>query len=194
MPVTAQDYFRIVFDIYPVAWDESPFLYRILNKSREEVALDVNYNEKYRYTFLTNVPISRLFLLTPFLKVYRVAYVLKEGQRVFLDRKGADYIYETKIKPRFPIYYIIENNKTIAFIPPNYNAKKDDVIEVIYCPFIPELNTLTSVDTVLSDEFKYLVALRVVMKLAINDQQYQLYDFFRTQYLLELGRLTRGRI
>lgn len=194
MPVTAQDYFRIVFDIYPVAWDESPFLYRCLNKSREEVALDVNYHQLYTHTFTSSEPVPKLTLPNPFLRVYRVAYVLNDGKRLFLERKGLNYLYDCKLNLRYPLYYVVASNREVAFVPTQYNAQKDDKVEVYYCPTLPEMRYLADVDTVLSDEFRYLVAWRVVMKLAINDTQYQLYDFFRTQYLLELGRFLRGRV
>ena len=88
----------------------------------------------------------------------------------------------------FPLAYEPINSNTINLYP-EYNPQSSDKIEIHYCPVLTNLNTLTDIDTDLDDIYKYLVAWKMVQFLAINDAQYHLVEFFRTQYALERMRL-----
>ena len=185
---TAQEYFQITFDIYPVAWDESPFLYRSLNQARKEVALDVNLKavEEIQPYNLANKTV--LTTSKPFLKIYRVFYWWRGNYKLLLK----PFTHNPLPVKFFPLFYPIAYepvNSTTINLYPEYRPLPSDKIEIHYCPVLTDLNYLAMVDPDLDDIYKYLVAWKLAQFLAINDAQYHLVEFFRTQYALERMRL-----
>ncbi len=186
---TAQEYFQITFDIYPVAWDESPFLYRSLNQARKEVALDVNLKavEEIQPYNLTD----KFFLTTsrPFLKIYFVVYWWRGNYKLYLKPFTHNPLPIKSLRLSYPLAYEPLNSKNILLHPTNYNPSPLDTVVIHYCPMPTDLNYLAMADPDLDDIYKYLVAWKLAQFLAINDAQYHLVEFFRTQYALERMRL-----
>lgn len=189
MAITARDYFRLAFDVFRVAWDEQPFLYRILNKAREDVAITINLRETYVHTFEQSEPVD-IITLPGFLKIYRVFYVLNNGVTCLLAQASEDYS-SGRSSYRTPLWYKIDGS-SIVLLPDNYKALAGDSIEIVYCPTLTPLETLDDEETMLDPRYKYMVAYRAAEMLAINLAQYQLSEFFRRQYAIEAMKFVKG--
>ena len=184
MSLTAADYFRRLFDFYPVAYDESPLLYRILNKARQDVA--DNFCLKNNITFSNgstfNLDASR---------VWRVFYIIPSKSYI---KQLEQYGYYNELKANEPEGYLYNYAyKLLSIIPQTWNNQTDEYFDVLYTPVLSQMNSLSDVESFIPDVFLDCVALRMAQMLAINDMQHNLAMFFDNQWRMELARSVRAR-
>jgi hypothetical protein len=185
---TAQEYFQRVFDRYPVAWDEGPFLYRQLNFARNQVALDCDVVKKLVVPADTNV----ISLTRPFLAVRKIYY----------KKSDADFSYELKYKAtafspfskwsNLPTnFYLIYPNQ-IQILPVNFTTNANDYFEIYYVPKCQDMSSLADVEADLPEQLSELVVLQVCMRLAENDLQYAVKQYFENEYKLQLLKVPKA--
>lgn len=218
---TAKEYFQRVFDRYPVAWNEGPFLYRQLNFARNQVALDCDVVKKVVVTANTDV----IILDRSFLSVRKVYYkkstsypvyiiwnIFKTWSEWTLLTKGKWYdvkfpysfafSYELKYKstPFSPFpkwsnlptnYYLVYPNR-IQILPSDFTREKYDFFEIYYVPKCQDMSSLTDIETDLPEQLAELVVLQVCMRLAENDLQYAVKQYFENEYKLLLLKVPKA--
>jgi len=187
MAITAQNYFQLAFDKYPIAWDESPFLYRALNFARRKVALDLNITTREEFDLSTK-PTS-LTLSQNFLSVKRVYF------------KAKNFGFPMTRKPNFfqpfkyfgkPTNYVLKAPNKILLLPMDYYYNDGDKIIVDYVPWLSDLTSLSAEENYLPETAIELVALQICAKLAENDLQYGAKAYFETEYKLKIMELVKG--
>jgi len=205
MSLTAADYFRRLFDFYPVAYDESPFLYRILNKARQDVADNFcisrsSYSSKSKYARWFDRPkwtqYTTWYLLgnAPIMNISRV-------WRVFYINPDRDYVkqlkqvtYDDVMKDIEPIGYVFNQiDKSIKIVPSDWNHQDNEYFDIIYTPLVSPISSLYDQEDIIPGELLDCVALRMAQMLAMNDMQHTLAMFFDEQWKMELFRSVRAR-
>jgi len=187
---TALEYFQRVFDRYPVAWDEGPFLYRQLNFARNQVARDCDITIVYQQIAEAEV----IYLPRPFLAV----------RRVYLKSNDSSIIYALKYKaiPYCPIsewqswplnYYLVYPNE-IHILPSNFEKRMDRFFEIHYVPKCQDMSNLSDEEQDLPEQVFELVVLQVCMRLAENDLQYATKQYFENEYKLLLLKIPKASI
>jgi len=185
---TAQEYFQRVFDRYPVAWDEGPFLYRQLNFARNQVALDCDVVKKISTPANTDI----ITLDRPFLAVRRIYYRKKDNEFTYILKYKATAFNPTKKWSYFPTnYYLVYPNR-IYILPTDFEKTNDDVFEIYYVPKCQDMNSLSDVEADLPEQLSELVVLQVCMRLAENDLQYAVKQYFENEYKLQLLKVSKA--
>jgi hypothetical protein len=184
MSLTAADYFRRLFDFYPVAYDESPLLYRILNKARQDVADNfclVN-NTTFSIGSSLNLYASR---------VWRVFYIVPSKGYI---KQLPQYGYYNELRAHEPEGYIYNYAyRILSIVPQTWNNQNGEYFDILYTPILSQMNSLSDEEIFIPDVFRDCVALRMAYMLAINDMQHNLAMFFDNQWRLELARSVRAR-
>jgi len=205
MSLTAADYFRRLFDFYPVAYDESPLLYRILNKARQDVADNFcisrsSHSSKTKYArwfdrpkwtqyttwyLLGNAPITNIS------RVWRVFYVNPDRDYV---KQLKQVTYDDVMRDIEPIGYVFSQiDKSIKIVPADWNYQDNEYFDIIYTPLVSPINSLYDQEDIIPDELLDCVAIRMAQMLAMNDMQYTLAEFLNNQWKMELFRSVRAR-
>jgi len=185
---TAQEYFQRVFDRYPVAWDEGPFLYRQLNFARNQVALDCDVVKKF--SIPANIDV--ITLPRPFLAVRRVYYQKKGNEFTYALKYKATAFNPTKKWSDFPTnYYLVYPNR-IFILPTDFKKTSEDKFEIYYVPKCQDMWNLGDVEADLPEQLAELVVLQVCMRLAENDLQYAVKQYFENEYKLQLLKVPKA--
>ncbi|MCC6026915.1 MAG: hypothetical protein LM575_08130 [Caldimicrobium sp.] len=218
---TAQEYFQRVFDRYPVAWDEGPFLYRQLNFARNQVALDCDVVKKVVYPAKTDI----IILSQPFLAVRKVYYKKGGDYPVYMfwsrfktwleltqitkgkwhiDNVSSKFVFSYELKYKatpfspfpkwseFPTnFYVIYPNR-IQILPPSFVKDINSCFEIYYVPKCQDMTSLTDIETDLPEQLAELVVLQVCMRLAENDLQYAVKQYFENEYKLQLLKVPKA--
>ena len=185
---TAQEYFQRVFDRYSVAWDEGPFLYRQLNFARNQVALDCDVVKK----FSIPADIDVITLPRPFLAVRRVYYQKKGNEFTYALKYKATAFNPTKKWSDFPTnYYLVYPNR-IFILPTDFKKTSEDKFEIYYVPKCQDMWNLGDVEADLPEQLAELVVLQVCMRLAENDLQYAVKQYFENEYKLQLLKVPKA--
>jgi hypothetical protein len=187
MAITAQNYFQLAFDKYPIAWDESPFLYRALNFARRKVALDLNITTREEFDLSTK-PTS-LTLSQNFLSVKRVYFKAKNYSFLMTRKPNNFQPFKYFWKP---VNYVLKAPNTILLLPTDYYYSDGDKIIVDYVPWLSELTSLSAEENYLPEIAIEPVALQICAKLAENDLQYGAKAYFENEYKLKIMELIRG--
>jgi hypothetical protein len=185
---TAQEYFQRVFDRYPVAWDEGPFLYRQLNFARNQVALDCDVVRRIQQAANQHI----IYLDRSFLAV----------RKIYFRKSDLSFVYELKYKatPFYPTakwsnlptnYYLVYPNQ-IHILPFEFDHSIDGVFEIFYVPKCEDMISLTDVERDLPEQLSELVVLQVCMRLAENDLQYAVKQYFENEYKLQLLKVPKA--
>jgi len=205
MSLTAADYFRRLFDFYPVAYDESHLLYRILNKARQDVADNFclkksTHSSVNKYARWFDRPVWTQYTtwyiignapLTNISRVWRVYYVNPDRDYV---KKLDQVTYDDIVKDVEPVGYIYDQvEKTISIIPSTWNHQENEYIDILYTPLVSQMYSLYDQEDFIPDELLDCVALRMAYMLAMNDMQFVLAEFFNNQWKMELFRSVRAR-
>lgn len=185
---TAQEYFQRVFDRYPVAWDEGPFLYRQLNFARNQVALDCDVVKKISTPANTDV----IILDRPFLAVRRIYYRKKDNEFTYALKYKPTAFNPTKKWSYSPTnYYLVYPNR-IYILPSDFEKTNDDVFEIYYVPKCQDMSSLLDIENDLPEQLAELVVLQVCMRLAENDLQYAVKQYFENEYKLQLLKVPKA--
>lgn len=185
---TAQEYFQRVFDRYPVAWDEGPFLYRQLNFARNQVALDCDVVKKISTPANTDV----IILDRPFLAVRRIYYRKKDNEFTYALKYKSTAFNPTKKWSYFPTnYYLVYPNR-IYILPSDFEKTNDDVFEIYYVPKCQDMSSLSDIENDLPEQLAELVVLQVCIRLAENDLQYAVKQYFENEYKLQLLKVPKA--
>jgi|GEM_PF-6119238 len=185
---TALEYFQRVFDRYPVAWDEGPFLYRQLNFARNQVARDCDIITIFQHTADTDI----VYLPRAFLAVRKVYLKTNDSSIMYALRyKAVPYSPVTEWQSWPVNYYLVYPNE-VHILPSNFEKRIDWYFEIHYVPKCQDMSKLSDEEQDLPEQVFELVVLQVCMRLAENDLQYAAKQYFENEYKLLLLKIPRA--
>jgi hypothetical protein len=185
---TALEYFQRVFDRYPVAWDEGPFLYRQLNFARNQVALDCDVVRRIEQAANQHI----IYLDRPFLAVRKIYFRKSDLSFAYELKYKATPFYPTKKWSNLPTNYYLVYPNQIHILPFEFDHKINGVFEIYYIPKCQDMKSLTDEERDLPEQLSELVVLQVCMRLAENDLQYAVKQYFENEYKLLLLKVPKA--